>query len=155
MEHTPQGRIFFHDSQRVAMGIAVVDDHRQVQFQRQFQLGAEHLLLKLPRRVFCPVVVQPDLADGHHLGPAGQLAQFVHVLRYEVTAVLRMDAHGGVHMGMPGRQRNSRPGGVQRAAGVDDQTVKGGKHGVTVGVKGLVIIVGMGVKQHHAAPPFP
>ena len=52
-----------HDGEAVLVGLPVVDDHRQLQLQRQLQLAAEHHLLKLPRGIVLPVVVQADLAD--------------------------------------------------------------------------------------------
>ena len=155
MEHAPQSGVSLHDGQRVAVSLAVVDDHRQVQLQRQLQLGPEHLLLEVAGRVLRPVVVKADLTDGHHLGFPRHPPQRVHVLRHKVAAVLRMDAHGGVHMGVPRRQIDSRLRGRQRAAGGDHQTVKGGKHRVTVGVKGLVVIMGVGVEQRHTSCTLP
>ena len=64
-----------------------------------------------------------------------------------------MDAHGGVNMGIGLRQRRRPLGGGQIAARIQHQRDPGlrqrGKHGVPVGVEGLVVVMGVGVKKLH------
>ena len=131
-----------------------MDDDGQVQLRGQGQLGPEHPLLELPGGVLGPVVVQPDLSHGHHLGLGGQLPQPLYVPILPVSAVLRVDPHGGVDKGVPPGQLHGRPGAGQVAAGVDHQlhplAGQGGEQLVPVGVKLAGIVVGVGVKQCHA-----
>ncbi len=104
------------------MGLPVVENDGEVQLTGQGQLGAQHLLLELPGRVLSPVVVQTDLTDGRHLGLARQRPQGLYVRRGEAAAVLRVDAHGGVDVGVRlGIRRRRLAGGRQVAAGVQDK----------------------------------
>ena len=77
MEHPPQAGKFPDDGHGVGVGVPVVDDHRQRQLPGQGQLAAQHLLLQGAGGIFRPVVVQADLADGHHLVLPGQSADGV------------------------------------------------------------------------------
>ena len=67
------------------------------------------------------------------------------------------NTHGGVHVGIALSQRHRRGGGLHRTAGVDDQPHialrHGGQHRVPVGVKGLVVVVGVGIEEHQSTSP--
>ena len=153
MEHAPDLGVLQHDGKAVPVGLPVVDDDRQVQLLRQGQLAAEHLLLKLPGGIFRPVVVQADLADGHHLIVPAQLPNGVKVPVGAAGAVLRVDTHGGVHVGIPLRQRHGGTAALYIAARVHHQSHpgggEGGKHRVPVGVEAAGVIVGMGIENGH------
>ena len=157
MEHAPDPGELPHDLQAVPVGLPVVDDHRQVQLQGQLQLAAEHRLLELLRRVFRPVVVQADLPDGHHLLMGAQGADGVKVPVRAAGAVLRVDAGGGEQPGPalrqgqggagalrvhPGDHRGAHPGGGQ-----------GGEQLLPILAEGVVVVMGMGVKDRHGGPP--
>lgn len=100
MEHAGDIGEFPHDGEGVGVGLPIVDDHRQLKLPRQRQLAAEHLLLEFPRRVLLPVVIQPDLADGHHLGLLRQGTQGRQIVVGAAAAVLGMDAHRRVDVGV-------------------------------------------------------
>ena len=139
--------------QTVAVGLTVVDDHRQPQLLRQLHLGMEDALLEVVGRVFLPVVVQSDLPHGLYLGMAGQGTQAGHGVLGKALAVGGVDPHGGVDKGEALRQLYRRPGAVQVAAWVQDQLHPLARHGgedlQAVGVEGSGVIVGVGVKQAH------
>ena len=156
MEHPPHRRKLPDDGKAVAVGLPVVENDRQLQLLRQRQLPLQHLLLQGTGRVLLPVVVQSDLPDGHHLLPLRQLPQTLYLLRLKVVAVLRVQAHCGVYMGKLRRQCNGLLRGGQGAAGVHHQpdTLLGQSRQYLppVRVKGLIVIVGMGIKQHGCSP---
>ena len=157
MEHAGDGGKFLDDGKTVTVGFPIMDDHRQIQLRRQCQLLAEYRLLKRSGRIVLPVVVQSDLPDGHHLGPLQKLPQFRQVLVLEAVAVLRVDAHGGVHMRVPFRQLCRRTGGGQVASRVQHQPHAaprhGGKERIPVAVKAVRVIMGMGIKNRHNPLP--
>ena len=66
MEHAADLREIVENSHGVAVGLPLMDDHRKVELPGQSQLRPEGLLLHGPGHVLV-VVVQADLADGHHL----------------------------------------------------------------------------------------
>ena len=99
MEHAPHPGKFPDYVHGVGVGVPVVDDHRQLKLLGQGQLLPQHLLLQVPGWILRPVVVQADLTDGHHLILLGQSPDLRQVLRAEIAAVFRMDAHGSVDMG--------------------------------------------------------
>ena len=74
------------------------------------------------------------------------------MLRAEIAAVFRMDAYGSVDMGKTMGQLHRRPGGRHGAAGVHHQTDAAlrqrSQQGLPVRVELVVVIVGVGVKQH-------
>ena len=63
-----------------------------------------------------------------------------------------MGADGGVDVVIAVSQSGSRPGGHETASGVHQQSDallrKGGQKRFPVGVKGAVVHMGVGVKQH-------
>ena len=157
MEHAGDGGKFLDDGKTVPVGFPIMDDHRQIQLHRQCQLLAEYRLLKRSGRIVLPVVVQSDLPDSHHLGLLQKLTQLRQILVLEAVAVLRMDAHGGVHMRVPFRQLCRRMGGGQVASRVQHQSHAsprhGGKERIPVAVKAVRVIMGMGIKNRHNPLP--
>ena len=65
MHHAP-GPVLPQELHRVAVGLPVVDHHRQSQLLGQLQLGGKDLLLALLGAGVQPVVVQADFAHRHH-----------------------------------------------------------------------------------------
>ena len=130
-----------------------MDDDRQIQLRRHVQLPAEHLLLELLRRVLRPVVIQADLADGHHFFMAAQRPDGVKTGVRAPGAVLRVDAHGGVDMGVLLRQGHGPAGALHIAARVHHQTDaasrQGGEDLVPVGVEAAGVVMGMGIENGH------
>ena len=151
MEHTPQRRELTHDGEAVGVRVAVVDDDGQIQLHRQRQLTAQHVPLMLLGRIFLPVVVKPDLADGNGLRVPRHLPQHVDIRRYKRRAVLGMIPHRRVDVGVLLRDRHRLAGGFEVAAGIDDQPHAVLGHGSeqlgAIRVELLVVIMGVGVKD--------
>ena len=61
MKHSPQGARLAQDAERIGVRLARVDDHRQIERARQFELKAEDLLLHLARRKII-VIIEANLA---------------------------------------------------------------------------------------------
>ena len=158
MEHPPDPGKLLYDLQAVPVGLPVVDDHRQVQLQRHLELTAEHHLLEFLRRVLRPVVVQADLPDGHHLFMSAQVPDGVEVLVRAAGAVLRVEPRGGEQPGAALRQGQGGAGALHVHPGDHHSPHPGIGQGVQqrlpVPVKGVVVVVGMGVKQLHGRHLF-
>ena len=72
MQHGREGALpgfLLEDARHVVVGLAGVDDQRQPGLARRRDVGAEALLLRVARAVVV-VIVEPGLADRHHLGMA-------------------------------------------------------------------------------------
>ena len=128
-----------------------MDDHRQLSGQGDFDLAAEKdLLLLFPTGV--PVVVQSDLPDGDAARLPGHGLDLLQITLRHVRQILRVDTHRGADEGIACRQLQRSPAAGHAAARHQDQlhTVfrHGGKQRLPVGVEGLVIVMGMGVKIH-------
>ena len=158
MEHTAHSGKFLHDGKTVGVRLAVVHDDGKVQLLRQRELIAQHPLLKLPRRVLLPVVIQPDLADGNDLRLPRPRAERVQTVLRVGRAVLGMPADGGVDARIGPRQLHRAAGGLQITARVEDQPHAvfghGGEQRLTVGVKRLVVVVRVGVEDHCFSSAF-
>ena len=76
----------------------------------------------------------------------------------EGCQLLRVNAHGGIHKGQLLRQSQGGPAALLVAARVDDQVHPLGmqlpQQPDPVGVKGLVVVMGMCVKIHDLNPFF-
>ena len=159
MKDAPGVGVGLDDVQAVLVGVPVVDDDGQVQLLGQGELGVKEVPGEGPAlRAFDPVVVQPHFADGLHLGVAGQSPDVVQVGEGGALQVLRVEAHGGIDVVVFLRQVHTLPGALQVAAGADHQghplARQGGEQGIPVGVKGVVIVVGVGVKDHGSVLAF-
>ena len=138
------------------MGVPVVDDDGQVQVPGQLHLGGEKVPLLLPSlRVFHPVVIQADLANGLYLGMGRHGPDLVQGVQFHALQILRVESHRGVEEIIALRQRHRHPGAGQITARVEHQphalVLQTGQHLVPVGVKGGSVIVCMGIKQHGYA----
>ena len=158
-QHPPGVGVGLHDVQAVPVGVPVVDDDGQVQLLGQGELGVEEVPGEGPVLwAFDPVVVQPHLADGLHPGVGGQSADLVQVSEGRPLQVLRVEPHGGVEIVVSLRQVHALLGALEIAAGADHQghplARQGGEEGVPVGVKGVVIIVGVGIEDHGSDLAF-
>jgi hypothetical protein len=119
-----------------------VNGHREVARLCQRELGPEHGLLHLAWREVV-VVVEPDLANRPHAGPAVQAARQQRRRRRRVTGeqvcVMRVHA-GGELDAVPGR--GQRPGALPLRivfGGDDDEQLlepgrpRAGDHGLEIG----------------------
>ena len=108
----------------------------------------------MSRRVLFPVVVQPNLTDGHHLRLLRQHAQLVDGVGGKVFQVGGMEAYRGVNVVIPPSQLHRHLRRGQVAAGIDDQADtelgQSGQEGVPVAVEPAGIVMGMGVEEHRA-----
>ena len=118
MEHAAHRGELLHDGKAVRVRIAVMDNNREIQLLRERKLGAEHLLLKLPRRILLPVVVQPDLPDGNDLRIPCHLTKNIKVRGRVRRTVLRVIADGGVDARILRGKRDRLFRGHNVAAGV-------------------------------------
>ena len=98
MKHPPRRRILPHDGKTVPVRLPIVDNHRQIQLYRQFDLTAEYHLLKFARRILFPVIIQPDFPHRHDFRLSAQAADFRKFRLSRSGAVLRMQSHGGIDM---------------------------------------------------------
>ncbi|CAN4022115.1 Stage 0 sporulation A-like protein, partial [Dysosmobacter welbionis] len=112
VEYAPHPGELLYDLQAVSVGLPVVDDHRQLQLQRQLQLAAEHHLLEFLWRILRPVVVQADLSDGDHFFLPAQVPDGGKIRGRAAGAVLRMDACGGEQPGAALRQGQGGAGAL-------------------------------------------
>lgn len=155
VEHPTDAGVGADDVQAVPVGVPVVDDGGEVEFLRQGELGVEKVpgVGPLLRRLE-PVVVQADLPHRHHLRVGAQGLDGVQVGEGRPLQILRVVSGGGVEKAVPLRQGDGLAGGLQIAAGADHQghppAGQGGEQRVPVGVEGLVVVVGVGVKNHRA-----
>ena len=155
VEHPPDAGVGADDVQAVPVGVPVVDDGGEVELLRQGELGVEEVPGAGPRlRRLEPVVVQADLPHRHHLRVGAQGLDGVQVGEGRPLQILRVVSGGGVEKAVPLRQGDGLAGGLQIAAGADHQghppAGQGGEQRVPVGVEGLVVVVGVGVKNHRA-----
>ncbi len=142
------------DVQGVPVGVPVMDDGGQIQLFRQGQLAA----VKLPAAralllALDPVVVQTDLPHRHAFGVAAQLLYLTEGVEVHPFDVLGVDPGGEVEKGELLRQVPACSAALQGAAGADDLCHavlgQGGDKGLPVGVKGVGVIVGVGVEELH------
>lgn len=142
------------------MGLAVVDEHREVVRSGEGKLPLEDVALNVGRRQIA-VVVEPDLADRPRPGFAGKALEVRPARSVERGSVVRMNPHGRVEqIRMTGRQRER---GLRRGevpARDQDAREPGGprpiEHRFAVSIEALVLEVGVRVddpRQALAAAP--
>ena len=81
-----------------AVRITVMNDNRQIELFSQVDLFQQPAFLYVLRLVSLPIIIQPDLADGYHLGvygPGSQLVQ-IAVIHYPLK-VFRVPAYGCIN----------------------------------------------------------
>ena len=90
--------------QRVAVRLADVQDHRQIQLPCRFELPQKNLLLNIPRHIV-PMVIQPDFPPCLDAGQRSQALHLLHRLVGALFRIARMNAHRRVKIaGMGLRQ---------------------------------------------------
>ena len=92
-------RLLLEHAGNVGVGVARMDDERQAGLPRRGDMGAEALLLHVARAVVV-VIVEPRLADRHHLGMARELDQLLHHDVGLLGGVVRMRADRAEHIVM-------------------------------------------------------
>ena len=104
-----------------------------------------------------PVIIQADLPYRRDFGMAAELPQLLKNLFVQISRVIRMDPRGPVNIGI---FLYEFPGGVQafhiRADidhGADALFRQGGEQLLPVLIKGLIVIVGVCLKNHLLRPP--
>ena len=85
------------DGGRIVVGVARVDDERQLRRPRRGDVAAEALRLGLARAVVVEVV-EPRLADGHHLGVPRPLHDRLHRDIELLVGVVRVRADRAEHV---------------------------------------------------------
>ena len=153
MEHPPGVGVGPDHVQAVLVGVPVVDDGGEIQLLRQGELGVEHLPGEgPPLGGFHPVIVQADLPHRHHLFVGAQGLDPVRVGQGHPLQILRVVAGGGVEEGVALRQGDGLLRRLQIAAGADHQghppLRQRGEQLIPVWIEGVVIVVGVGVKNH-------
>ena len=104
-----------------------------------------------------PVIIQADLPYRRDFGMAAELPQLLKNLFVQISRVIRMDPRGPVNIGI---FLYEFPGSVQafhiRADidhGADALFRQGGEQLLPVLIKGLIVIVGVCLKNHLLRPP--
>ena len=143
MQHGREGpppRFLFEDARHVVVGVARMDHQRQPGLARRRDVTAEALLLRLARAGVV-VVVEPGLAERHHLGVARARDEVAETDIEFLVGVVRMGADRAKHvrktlgdrhhLAVPRDARRDRDQaadiGLARAA--DDGVKLGGKIG--------------------------
>ena len=87
------------DLHAVGVGIAVMDNNRQLQLARQLHLTGENNLLPCARMLFLlPVIIQTDLSDGTDTRLAlRERADFIQCPRPAILDILRMKADRSIN----------------------------------------------------------
>ncbi len=148
VEHPAHAGELRHDGDRVRAGVAVVDRDGQAQFQRQAQLTTEDVVLHRTGMGF-PVVIQADLANGHHAPGFGQRADAFLESGVGRAGRLGVDpdrAPSSMFLGH-GHHRRRR---IQRRAHEHDANAGGTgarEHLIPVRLEALAVEVGVGVDQ--------
>jgi hypothetical protein len=101
------------------MGFTVVDNDGLSQFSGQSQLLLESLALDRPGRPVT-IVIQPDLADGHHFWVLSQGSQLFQNVLIQGLRLVGMDAYRSINLGVGLGQGHPRLAGFQSGPGVDD-----------------------------------
>lgn len=146
-----QSVITAYDLQAVPVRLAVMDDHGQVKGQRELDLADKKGFLSL-FMIGVPVIVKPDFPDRRAFRMPGKGSDLFQVPLLHFRQLLRVNSHRGIDMGETLRQRNCPPAAVYVASGIDDQfnplSRQGRQQRLAVGIEGVVIIMGVGVKIH-------
>src|SRR5438874_921959 len=85
--------LLLQNSRRIRFRLAAVDDEWQAGFARRRDMKTEALFLG-GSRAEVVVVVEPRLADPHHLGMTGQRHKLVHRHIQLFMSVMRVGAYG-------------------------------------------------------------
>lgn len=100
---------------------------------------------------FDPVIIQADLPHRHHSGVGAQGLHPVQLRQGDPLQIFRVDARRGIEVVITLGQRHTGAGGAQVAPGQTTSATPrpaARTQRVPVGVKGLVVTVGVGIKDH-------
>ena len=153
MKYPGDLREFLHNPDSVLMGFPLVDNHRQPQLPGKTHLGPEGCLLSVSGNVLI-VIVQADFADSPDFRVlSAQFSVFRQRRRVYLVGGIRMGAYGGVDVVIGPGQGIRPPGRFQRTARVHQQsdslTGQACQQRLPILVKGPIIHVGMGIKEHR------
>ena len=143
------------DRRHVVVGVARMDDERQVELAGKRDMAAKDPLSDVARRAVV-VIVEARLADPDAFGMSGECAHGVEILRVLPGRLMRMRADGEEHVVVPLRDRDHARGlrhfradgdhalDAGRARALDDRVEVVGEVGK--------IEVAMAVDERHSAP---
>ena len=142
-----------HDVQGVLRRIPAVDNHGQGKVSCQLQLFLKPGKLPLFFREAFFVIIQADLAEGHHLRMGQGLSYHMEILRRPSFQIFRVHPGGAVHPVVLVNQCNGRPdplGGASDVYHMVDAAVrKGREHLPAVPIERCLIVVCMRIKYHQ------
>ena len=154
VHHTAIRAFFRKDRQAILHRVAAVDNHRLAKLLRQPQMRAQRARLHIARRAVA-VIIQPRLADGHHPGMRGQLAEGFHHRVRIVTRLVGMQPHGGVHPLVRFGELDGGAAGFNVVANVKDtgqpRLPRARDHRpAVIGERGIVqVAMGIGQRGHN------
>ena len=93
------GHLLFQDACHVLVGVACMDDERQLGLARGGDMVAKALLLR-DTRTLVVEVIQASLADGDHFGVAAQPHDLLHRHIQLLVRVVRMRPDGAEDIGV-------------------------------------------------------
>ena len=158
MQHEGKGalrRLLLQDAGDVLVGVAGMDDERQAQLARRRDMGAEASLLQIARAVVV-VIVEPGLADRHHLGMPRQAHDLVQRDVFLFVRMMRMGADRAEDsvMGLDNLEQLAEaphPRG-DRHHEADPRRTRTGKHRLTLGAEIGKIEMAVTVDEHIIQP---
>ena len=133
-----------------------MNNDRQLFLPRQIDLAAEPVALVVARlHILLPVVIETDLTDSDDLLLRGLLRQPGKGLLIQLTHVARMHTDGRIDKRILVRKLNAALCRRQIGSDIDDAADAGflhtAKHGFTVFVKLLIIVMRMRFENHFNA----
>ena len=136
-----------------------MDDHGDILAIRQHELLPEPVaLFLLLLLILLPMVIQPDLPDRDDLFRPFLSVQPVHGRFVQLPDLVRVDPDGGVDIRIFLRQRDRRAGGGEARPHVHDpadpQPWQGSQQLLPVRIECLVVVMGVGLKNHGNFPPL-
>ena len=147
------GLVLLQTLHGVSVGFPVVDDDRQSEVFGQCQLTAEEVHLGVPRGVLFPVVVEADLTDGDRFVLFfEEFGNHVQIALALFPGLFRMDAQSRVDVVVLVGQVQDADGAQEVDGAVHDADdtafgQRGAEDFSAVFVEGLVVVVGVGVKD--------
>ena len=139
---------------RRLVGLAVVDEHRQVVRGGERELPLEDIALDVGRRQVA-VVVEPDLADGPRARIAGKPLEMRPGRPRRGGGVVRMDTDRGVEeVGMAAARASAASDEARSQPGTRMRSIPASgtlEHRLAVGIEALVLEVGVRVDDPRQA----
>lgn len=145
----PGGEKSSEGVQHIAVSLPIMEDHRQGQLPRQFELAAEPAELDIPGTGVFIMIIEADLPDGYRLWMDGHRPDFGKIRVGHGGSLLRMHPDGGKEAGEPFGKPQAFPGRGHRTAGVHNPrhgtcligTEQAGEQCVPVGIECRIVIV--------------